>query len=91
MKDRYILTSTVRRDGSSRFGADNTWGTFPSAAAAWRISEENFMKSTPAISNLKLRLGWGQTGNSGLLNSDLATAALTSIKFSTIFIHKMEF
>ena len=78
LKDRYILTSTVRRDGSSRFGVDNTWGTFPSAAAAWRISEEDFMKSVPEISNLKLRLGWGQTGNAGNLNSDQATAALTS-------------
>ena len=78
LKDRYILTSTIRRDGSSRFGVDNTWGTFPSAAAAWRISEENFMKGNPIINNLKLRLGWGQTGNSGNQNSDQATAALSS-------------
>ncbi len=77
-KSRYILTSTLRRDGSSRFGVDNTWGTFPSAAAAWRVSEESFLKSIPTISNLKLRLGWGQTGNSGNQNSDQATAALTS-------------
>lgn len=80
LKDRYILTATMRRDGSSRFGAENTWGTFPSAAAAWRISEEEFMKDIPSISNLKLRLGWGQSGNAGTLNSDLATAALTSDK-----------
>jgi len=78
LKDRYILTSTIRRDGSSRFGVDNTWGTFPSAAVAWRITEENFMKGVTSISNLKLRLGWGQTGNSGNQNSDQATAALTS-------------
>ncbi|WP_293053679.1 TonB-dependent receptor [Paludibacter sp.] len=78
LKDRYILTGTMRRDGSSRFGAENTWGTFPSAAVAWRISEEDFMKSFPTISNLKLRLGWGQTGNAGNMNSDLATPALTS-------------
>jgi len=77
-KSRYILTGTVRRDGSSRFGIDNTWGTFPSAAAAWRVSEESFLKSVPTISNLKLRLGWGQTGNAGNMNSDLATTALTS-------------
>ncbi|MBW8325225.1 MAG: TonB-dependent receptor [Prolixibacteraceae bacterium] len=77
LKDRYILTGTIRRDGSSNFGADNMFGTFPSLAAAWRISEENFMQSTPAISNLKLRLGWGQTGNSGG-PTDKSVAALTS-------------
>ncbi len=77
LKDRYILTSTIRRDGSSNFGAGNRWGTFPSAAAAWRISEEDFIKDIPAISNLKLRLGWGQTGNSGGA-TDRAVAALTS-------------
>jgi len=77
MKDRYILTATMRRDGSSNFGAGNTWGTFPSAAAAWRISEEDFMKSIPTISNLKLRLGWGRTGNAGNIG-DKAVAALTS-------------
>lgn len=77
LKDRYILTGTIRRDGSSNFGADNMFGTFPSLAAAWRISEENFMQSTPAITNLKLRLGWGQTGNSGG-PTDKSVAALTS-------------
>jgi TonB-dependent starch-binding outer membrane protein SusC len=77
LKDRYILTATMRRDGSSNFGAGNTWGTFPSAALAWRISEEDFMKSIPTISNLKLRLGWGRTGNAGNIG-DKAVAALTS-------------
>jgi TonB-linked SusC/RagA family outer membrane protein len=77
MKDRYILTGTVRRDGSSNFGVSNRWGTFPSAAAAWRISEEDFLKGNPVISNLKLRLGWGQTGNSGG-PTDQSVAALTS-------------
>ena len=84
LKDRYILTGTMRRDGSSNFGADNRWGNFPSAAAAWRISEENFMKSTPAISNLKLRLGWGQTGNSGG-PTDLSVTALTSNKIQYFY------
>lgn len=78
LKDRYILTGTVRRDGSSRFGKSNHWGTFPSAAFAWRISEEDFMKSSSFVDNLKLRIGWGQTGNSGNQNSDLATLGLTS-------------
>jgi TonB-linked SusC/RagA family outer membrane protein len=77
LKDRYILTGTVRRDGSSNFGAGNRWGTFPSAAAAWRISEEDFLKGNPVISNLKLRLSWGQTGNSGG-PTDQSVAALTS-------------
>lgn len=77
LKDRYILTGTFRRDGSSNFGAGNMFGTFPSVAAAWRISEEDFMKSVPAISNLKLRLGWGRTGNSGGA-TDKAINALTS-------------
>jgi len=77
LMDRYILTGTVRRDGSSNFGSGNRWGTFPSAAAAWRISEEDFLKAIPTISNLKLRLGWGQTGNSGGA-TDKAVAALTS-------------
>jgi len=84
LKDRYILTGTMRRDGSSNFGADNRWGNFPSAAAAWRISEENFLKNTPAISNLKLRLGWGQTGNSGG-PTDLSVNALTSNKIQYFY------
>ncbi len=63
--NRYILTATLRRDGSSNFGAGNRWGTFPSAAIAWRISEEPFMQNQDVIENLKLRVGWGQTGNSG--------------------------
>lgn len=75
--DRYMLTGTLRRDGSSKFGSDNRYGNFPSAAAAWRISEEAFMKDKTPISNLKLRLGWGQTGNSGTV-AEAATAALTS-------------
>lgn len=77
LMDRYIITSTLRRDGSSNFGSGNRWGTFPSAAAAWRISEEDFMKNIPSISNLKLRLGWGQTGNSGGA-TDKSVPALTS-------------
>jgi len=75
-KDRYIFTGTIRRDGSSNFSNTYMFGTFPSAAVAWRISEEDFMKGTPAISNLKLRLGWGQTGNSGG-PTDKSVAGLT--------------
>jgi iron complex outermembrane receptor protein len=60
-RDRYLLTATVRRDGSSKFGPGNQWGTFPSAAVAWRISEEAFLGD--AFSDLKLRLSWGKNGN----------------------------
>ncbi len=60
--DKYLLTATIREDGSSRFSEDNRWGLFPSVALAWRISEEGFMQNIETISNLKLRLGYGQTG-----------------------------
>jgi len=60
--DRYLLTATIRRDGSSRFSTDNRWGWFPSAALAWRISRESFLSDSKTISDLKLRLGWGRTG-----------------------------
>lgn len=59
---RYLFTATVRADGSSRFVGDNRWGIFPSAAFAWNIAEEKFLKDSRAVSALKLRLGWGVTG-----------------------------
>ncbi len=62
-RERYLLTFTMRRDGSSKFGANNKYGNFPSAAFAWRIMEEDFMKNVDLFSNLKFRLGWGLTGN----------------------------
>lgn len=62
-RDRYLIDATVRADGSSKFGENNKYGVFPSFAAAWRISEENFMGDSSIFSNLKLRAGWGQTGN----------------------------
>jgi len=62
LMDKYLLTFTLREDGSSRFSEDNRWGLFPSVAAAWRLSEENFIKDLDVFSNLKLRLGYGQTG-----------------------------
>lgn len=61
--DRYLLTATIRRDGSSRFGKSNRWGTFPSMSAAWKISSEDFFPKDKAINDLKLRLGWGKTGS----------------------------
>jgi TonB-dependent starch-binding outer membrane protein SusC len=62
-KDRYILSATVRRDGSSNFGPNNKYGTFPGASAAWRLSQEEFMKGVSWISDLKIRAGYGVTGN----------------------------
>ncbi|MBQ6227594.1 MAG: TonB-dependent receptor [Prevotella sp.] len=61
--DRYLLTATIRADGSSSFGDDNKWGYFPSAALAWRITQEKFMENVKWLRNAKLRLGWGIVGN----------------------------
>ena len=62
-KDRYLLTASIRADGSSRFSPDNRWGYFPSVALGWVISDEKFMKNVKWIPYLKLRAGWGKTGN----------------------------
>lgn len=62
-KDKYLFEANVRTDGSSRFAKGNKWGVFPSFSAAWRISEEGFMKNLGFVDNLKLRASWGQTGN----------------------------
>lgn len=59
---RYLLTATLRRDGSSRFSEANRWGNFPSAALAWNVKEESFLKNNDKISALKFRIGWGVTG-----------------------------
>jgi TonB-linked SusC/RagA family outer membrane protein len=63
LDQKYLLTLTARSDGSSKFGENKKYGFFPSAALAWRLSEEPFIADIDAISNLKLRLGWGMTGN----------------------------
>lgn len=64
--NRYLLTATLRRDGSSNFSENNRWATFPSVALAWRISNEKFMKDVKWINNVKLRLGWGIVGNQSI-------------------------
>ncbi len=63
ISDRYLAAVSLRRDGSSRFGPGNQWGTFPSVALAWRISQEPFMQRFGSLSDLKLRASWAQTGN----------------------------
>ncbi|MGB5818687.1 MAG: SusC/RagA family TonB-linked outer membrane protein, partial [Saonia sp.] len=67
-KDRYLLTATIRADGSSRFGEDNKYGYFPSVALGWRISDEPFMETSKTWSNLKLRTSYGITGNQEIGN-----------------------
>ena len=77
-KDRYLLTATVRQDGSSRFHKDNRWGTFPSFAFAWRMKEEGFMQNMKELTNLKLRLGYGVTGQQELNSGDYPYFRITS-------------
>jgi TonB-linked SusC/RagA family outer membrane protein len=65
--DKYLFSASIRRDGSSKFGASTKWGTFPSLSAGWRISEEDFLKNaTNLFSDLKLRASWGLAGNNGI-------------------------
>lgn len=74
-KSKYLLQATVRRDGSSAFGSNHRWGTFPSVSAAWRITEEDFMKDQKVFDDLKFRIGYGVSGNS--LGFDAYTALQT--------------
>ena len=82
---KYLFEANVRRDASSRFPKDSRWGTFPAFSAGWRISEEAFMKNVDWLSNLKLRLGWGKTGNEELKSSDLYPAVPTYAYGSYMF------
>jgi iron complex outermembrane receptor protein len=66
--DKYLLTASVRRDGSSRFGPGNQWGVFPSLAAAWRLIDESFVKDHTPFSDLKVRYSWGVNGNQSFGN-----------------------
>ena len=61
-KEKYLFMASIRREGSSKFGVDQKWGTFPGVSAGWRISKESFMENIPAISDLKIRAGYGETG-----------------------------
>ena len=79
--DRYLLSGTIRRDGSSRFGANNRWGIFPAASVGWRLSEEAFLDNTAWIDNLKLRASWGVNGNQQI--SSLAAIAIYEPRYAT--------
>jgi TonB-linked SusC/RagA family outer membrane protein len=75
--DKYILSASIRRDGSSRFGSNTKWGNFPSASVGWRIIEENFMRNLSFVSDLKLRGSWGQSGNYNI--GDYSTIPLLGV------------
>ncbi|MFV0521604.1 MAG: SusC/RagA family TonB-linked outer membrane protein [Mangrovibacterium sp.] len=83
-KERYLLTASMRADGSSVLAEGNKWGYFPSVAAGWRINQENFMANAEKVSNLKLRVSWGQSGQSGVSPySTLATLNNSTYAFTT--------
>ncbi len=84
-KEKYYLTALVRRDGSSRFGANSRYGVFPAFSAAWRVSSEDFMKEIPAISDLKLRLGYGEMGNSNNVNPNNQYSLFGSNRSSSFY------
>ena len=71
---KYFISGSIRADGSSRFGANNRWGVFPSASAAWRLSEESFFPKSKVLSEVKLKASWGRRGNQSI--SDFASRAL---------------
>jgi TonB-dependent starch-binding outer membrane protein SusC len=81
---KYLITASIRRDGNSRFGPVNRWGTFPSVSAAWKINED-FLQSIDEISMLKLRVGWGQTGNSNIGNFQYQSVLDQFSQFSPVF------
>lgn len=96
-KDKYIITGTIRYDGSSRFGADNKWGTFPSLSFAWRVKEEKFLADVKWLNDLKLRASYGITGNASigdyvsdrLYEANSAYNGLSGIKPSSIGNQKL--
>jgi TonB-linked SusC/RagA family outer membrane protein len=80
--DKYLLSASLRRDGSSRFGANTKWGWFPSASVGWRISQENFMHALSFINDLKVRASWGQSGNYNI--GDYSSLPLLTISNYTV-------
>jgi TonB-linked SusC/RagA family outer membrane protein len=81
LKNKYLFTVTGRVDGSSKFGANNRYAAFPSAAAAWRISEEDFIKDKGRISNLKLRMSYGISGNDRIANYAFIRTIASSVYY----------
>jgi iron complex outermembrane receptor protein len=85
--DKYLLTATFRADGSSKFGSNNKYAYFPSIAAAWNISNESFMKGSKLFNNLKLRLGYGKTGNQEFNPVDAALQTATYVGFTNLSVN----
>lgn len=84
MKGKYLISASARYDGSSRFGEGNKWGFFPAVSGAWIASEESFLKDQKTISFLKVRAGWGRTGNQNIgLQQSLATFSLANYPIGT--------
>ena len=84
-KDKYLLTATWRADGSTKFGENNKYGYFPSVGLAWRLIQEDFIKNLDVFDNLKLRVGWGQTGNQEIPNKISLLALGTSADANYFF------
>lgn len=77
--DRYLASFTIRRDGSSNFGPENKYGVFPAGSVAWRISEEDFMKDSKLFTDLKIRFGYGETGNQSISSFNYLNRLVSSI------------
>jgi len=77
--NKYLFTGTIRRDGSSRFGENNKWGTFPSVAVAWRVSQEKFLQNVKFLDDLKIRAGYGVTGNQNIGNYSFASSLTSAV------------
>ena len=91
ISDRYLAAFSVRRDGSSRFGAGHQWGSFPSVALAWRLSQEPFMPRFGSLSDLKLRVSWARTGNQAIGDylqypTYTYSDAQTKVQFGNVFV-----
>ena len=78
---KYFITGTIRYEGSSRFSEENRWGVFPAFGAAWRISDENFMKDSKVVSNLKLRASWGIVGNDNIPTNAFIYTITTGLSY----------
>lgn len=89
LKDRYLATATFRADGSSKFGTNNRWGYFPSAALGWRMKEEAFLKDVDWLSNLKLRGSWGVTGNDKIYDNVSYALVTQADEYHAIFNGKV--
>jgi len=87
LKDKYLLEATVRRDGSSRFGSNNRYGTFPAFSGGWRISQESFLSELKWLDNLMIRAGWGQTGNQEIGNYNGFNTYRSSLNLSSYAIN----